>query len=138
MPLLLMSLEAIERVCMQEKASTQSKKASNKGKKSNKQPGTEPTTRVLKKACTKKHCDLCKRHGCTHTTHNMRDCCKYAKDRKEEANFCATKKGGKTPNPASQNFAQLSKKLEKLEKALKKLSLKSKKHGYKDNDSDFE
>jgi hypothetical protein len=53
MHLLLTSLEAIEHVCMQEKANAQSgKKASNKGKKSNKQPGTESRTRVLNKACT--------------------------------------------------------------------------------------
>jgi hypothetical protein len=60
---LLTSLEAIEHICTQEKASAQSKKASNKGKKSNKQPDTEPTARVPKKACTKKHCNLCKKHG---------------------------------------------------------------------------
>jgi hypothetical protein len=30
-----------------------------------------------------------------------------------EANFCATKKAGKKPNPAKQSFAQLSKKLDK-------------------------
>jgi hypothetical protein len=52
---LLTSLEAIERICMQEKANAQSKKVSNKGKKSNKQPGTESIARVLKKACTEKH-----------------------------------------------------------------------------------
>jgi hypothetical protein len=46
MRLLLMSLKAIEHVCTQEKSSTQSsKKASNKGKKENKQPGTETTAR---------------------------------------------------------------------------------------------
>jgi hypothetical protein len=52
MHLLLMSLKAIERVCMQEKSNAQSgKKASNKGEKANKQPGTDATIRVPKKAC---------------------------------------------------------------------------------------
>jgi hypothetical protein len=79
---LLMPLEAIERVCTQEKSNTQpGKKASNKGKKGNKQPGTESTIRVPKKAQTKKHCNLCKKHGGAHTTHNTRDCRKYEKDR---------------------------------------------------------
>jgi hypothetical protein len=65
----------------------------------------------------------------------MRDCCKYDRDRKEKANFCAAKKGRKKPNPARQNFAQLSKKLDKLKKALKKSSKKSKKCYYQDSDS---
>jgi hypothetical protein len=138
MHLPLVSLEAFERICTQEKTSPQSEKASTNGKKSNKQPGTEPTTRVPKKACTKKHCNLCKKHGDAHTKHNMRDCCKYDKDGKEKANFCTAKKCGKKPNPIRQNFTQLSKKLDKLEKALKKSSKKSKKCHYKDSNSDSE
>jgi hypothetical protein len=44
-----------------------------------------------------------------------------------KADFCAAKKAGKKPNPAKQSFAQLSKKLDKLEKTLKEASHKSKK-----------
>ncbi len=51
----------------------------------------------------------------------------YEKDGMEKANFCATKKGRKKPNPARQSFTQLSKKLDKLEKAIKKQSAKYKK-----------
>ncbi len=40
--------------------------------------------------------------------------------------------------PISQNFAQLTKKNDKLEKALKKSSKKGKKRHYKDSDSDSE
>jgi hypothetical protein len=110
MHLLLMSLKAIEHVCTQEKSKAQSgEKASNKGKKGNKQPGTDATIRVPKKACPKKHCNLCKKHGGTHITHNMRDCCKYEKDGTKKANIHAAKKGGKKPNPAKQSFVQLSK-----------------------------
>jgi hypothetical protein len=137
MHLLLTSLEAIEHLCTQEKASAQSEKASNKGKKSNKQPGTKPTVRVPKKACTEKYCILYKRHGGTHTMHNTRGHL-YDKNGKEKSNFCTTKQSGKKPNPASQNFAQLSKILDKLEKALKKLSKKSKKHCYKGSGSNSE
>ena len=38
--------------------------------------------------------------------------------------FVPQKKGGKKTNPVKQNFAQLSKKLDKLEKALKNLGKK--------------
>jgi hypothetical protein len=43
---------------------------------------------------------------------------------------------GKKPNPAKQLFAQLSKKLDKLEKTLKKASHKSKKCRRDDSNSD--
>jgi hypothetical protein len=55
-----------------------------------------------------------------------------------KANFSTTNKGGMKPNPARQNFAQLSKKLDKLKKAVKKSSLKSKKCCYKNSDSNSE
>jgi hypothetical protein len=104
MHLLLMSLKAIERVCTQEKSNAQSnKKASNKGKKGSKQPGTDSTFRVPKKACTKTHYNLCNQHGGAHTTHNTRDCHKYEKDGTEKANFRAAKKGGKKPHLTKQS-----------------------------------
>jgi hypothetical protein len=137
--LLLTSLEAIEHVCTHEKAKLKSsEKASHKGKKGKKHPGTKSTARVPKKVCFKKHCNLCKRHGGVYTTHNTKDCCRYEKDRKEKSKFCAAKKGSKKANPVNQNFAQLSKKLDKLKKALEKLSNKKKKRHYKDRDSNSE
>jgi hypothetical protein len=45
----------------------------------------------------------------------------------QKANFHATKKGGTKPNPKKNSFVQLSKKLEKLEKVIKKQGAKSKK-----------
>ncbi len=51
--------------------------------------------------------------------HNTRDSCKYDKNGKEKANFHAAKKGEKKPNPARQNFAQLSKKLDKPRRLLR-------------------
>ncbi len=66
MLLLLLSLKAIERVCGQERSkkakASCNKKALHSNKKGTKQPGTEATARVPKKARAKKHCDLCKKH----------------------------------------------------------------------------
>jgi hypothetical protein len=81
---------------------------------------------------------MCKKFGGAHTTHPTKDCRKYEKDRMVKANFCAAKKAGKKPNPATQSFAQLSEKLDKLEKTLKKASHKSKKRHRDDSDSDRE
>ena len=127
------SLKAIERMCTPKKAHVQSgKKASHKNKAGAKQPSTGATKQATKKVCFKKSCELCKKYGGAHTTHFTNDCRKYKKDRMAKANFCNAKKAGKKPNPAKQSFAQLSKTLDKLEKTLKKASLKSKKH-HRDN-----
>ncbi len=136
---LLMSHKAIECICTQEKLNAQpGKKASNKGKKGNKRPSTKPMARVPKKACTEKHCDLCKKHGGAHSTHNTRDCQKYEKDGLEKANVRTAKKDGKKTNPKKNSFAQMNKKLKKLEKAIKKQSTKSKKHCRDNNNSNSE
>ncbi len=76
--------------------------------------------RVPKKVRFEKHCNLCKKHGSVHTTYNTRDCHRFEKDGKEKSSFCATKKGGYKSNPVNQTFTQLSYKIKKLEKALKK------------------
>ncbi len=111
---LLQSLEAIERVCGQEGSNKSNpfceKKPSHSNKKGTKQPGTE-SLRVPKKVCTKKHCNLCKKHVGAYMTHNTRNCRRFEKDGTEKANFRAAEKGGKKPNPTKQSFAQLSKKL---------------------------
>jgi hypothetical protein len=70
--------------------------------------------------------------------HATKDCHKYEKDGMVKADFCAAKKASKKPNPAKQLFAQLSKKLDKLEKTLKKASHKSKKRRRDNRDSDSE
>jgi hypothetical protein len=140
--LLLTLLEAIERVCTYENGKLdtfeKSDKSSNKGKKGKKCPGTNSTVQVPKKVRFEKHCNLCKKHGGAHTTHNTSDCRRFEKDKKEKSIFHATKKGGYNQNPVNQNFAQLTDKIEKLEKALKKSGKKSKKCRYKDNNSDSE
>jgi hypothetical protein len=145
MRLLLTSLEAIECVCTYKKGKLdnfeKSDKSSNKGKKGKKCPATNSMVRVPKKVRFEKfekHCELCKKHGGTHTMHNTHDCHRYKKDGTEKSSFHAAKKGGKKNYPVNQNFAQLTDKIDKLEKALKKSGKKGKKHRYEDSNSDSE
>jgi hypothetical protein len=127
---LLQSLKAIEGLCGQEISDksnpSRDEKPLHSEKKGTKRPGTE-SPRVPKKVRTEKHCDLCKKHGGAYTTHNTRDCHCYEKDRTEKSDFRAAKKGGKKPNPTKQSFAQLSEKLDKLEKVIKKKDTKKRK-----------
>jgi hypothetical protein len=140
MRLLLISLEAIERICTFEKGKLESsKKSSHKSEKGKKRRGIKATIRMPKKVCfTEKHCNLCKKHGGAFTMHNTRECCRFEKDGKEKSDFRTAKKGGKKTYPIKNNFVQLTEKIEKLEKALKKSSKKGKKRYYKDSNSDSE
>jgi hypothetical protein len=129
MRLLLTLLEAIECVCTYKKAKPESsKKAFHKGEKGKKHPGTNSTARVPKEICFEKHCNLCKKHGGAYTTHNTNDCCRFKIDGKEKSEFLAAKKGGTKANSVNQKFAQLTEKIKKLEKALKKSGKKAQKH----------
>jgi hypothetical protein len=131
------SLKAIEHVCTHKKAHVPSgEKASHKKGAGAKRPSTGATMRVPKKVHFEKPCKLCKKHGGAHTMHATKDCRKYEKDKTLKANFHAAKKAGKKPNPTKQSFAQLSKKLDHLEKTLKKASHKSKKHHRDNSNSD--
>jgi hypothetical protein len=84
MRLLLTLLEAIERLCTYEKGKSdtfkKSDKSSNKGEKGKKHPGTNSTVWVPKKIRFEKHCNLCKKHGGAHTTHNTGECRRFEKD----------------------------------------------------------
>jgi hypothetical protein len=142
MRLLLTLLEAIKCVSTYEKGELdsyeKSEKSSNKGKKGKKCPGTNFLARVPTKVRFEKHCDLCKKHGGAHTMQNTHDCHRFKKDGKEKSNFHAAKKDGYKSNPVNQNFAQLTNKVKKLEKVLKKSGKKRQKCHYKDSDSDSE
>jgi hypothetical protein len=137
---LLTLLEAIECVCTHEKNKQEEKseKSSFNGKKEKKRPGTDPTARVPKKGRFAKNCNLCKKHGGAHMTHSTGECRKYEKDGILKASFLAAKKGGRKSYPANQNFAQLTKKIEKLEKALTKSEKRGKKCRYEDSESNSE
>jgi hypothetical protein len=131
------SLKAIEHVCTPEKShAPSSEKASHKNEAGDKRPSNGATKQAHKKVHFKKSCKLCKKHGGAHTTQATKDCFKYEKEGTAKSNFCAAKKAGKKPNPAKQSFAQLSKKLDKLEKTLKKASHKSKKCRRDNSNSD--
>ena len=137
--LLLTLLEAIKHTCTYKKGKSESsKKSSHKSKKGKKRPGIEVMIRVPKKVCFEKHCNLCKKHGGAYTMHNTHECCRFEKDGKEKSNFRTAKKGERKGNPMNHNFAQLTKKIEKLKKALKKSSKKGKKCRYEDTDSNSE
>jgi hypothetical protein len=139
MRLLLTLSEAIKRICTYKKGKAESsEKSSHESKKRKKCPGTKATVRVPKKVCFKKHCNLCKKHGDAYTTHNISDCHRFEKDGKEKSDFRAAKKGGKKGYPLNHNFAQLTKKIQKLKKALKKSGKKGKKRHYEDSDSNSE
>jgi len=141
MRLLLLSLEAIQCVCGREGSDKSNpscdKKPLHSEKKGTKRPGTD-SPRVPKKVRTERNCDLCKKHGGAYTTHNTRDCCHFEKDGTKKADFRAAKKGGKKPNPTKQSFAQLSEKLDKLEKVLKKKDTRKRKRRRSESDSDSE
>jgi hypothetical protein len=129
-------LQAIERICTHKKAHVPSgEKDSHRNEAGAKQPSTGATMRVPKKIRFMKSCKLCKKHGGVHTTQATKDCCKYEKDGMLKADFRANKKTRKKPNPTKQSFAQLSKKLDRLEKTLKKASHKSKKCHRDDSNS---
>jgi hypothetical protein len=133
------SLKAIEHVCILENSHAPSgKKASHKNEAGAKQPSTGATKQATKKVHFEKSCKLCKKFGGAHTTHFTKDRRKYKKDGMANANFRTAKKAGKKPNPVKQSFTQLSKKLDKLEKTLKKASQKSKKRCRDNSDSDSE
>jgi hypothetical protein len=133
------SFKAIKRVCTHEKTHVPSgKKASHKIKAGAKRPSNGATKQAHKKVHFEKTCKLCKKHGGAHTTHAIKDCHKYEKGGTVKADFRAAKTAGKKPNPAKQLFTQLSKKLDKLEKTLKKASHKSKKCRRDNSDSDSE
>jgi hypothetical protein len=136
---LLTLLEAIKHVCTYEKGKSESsEKSSHKSEKGKKRPGTKATVRVPKKFFFKKHCNLCKKHGGAYTMHNTHDCRRFKKDGQEKSDFCIAKNGGKKGNPVNHNFVQLTKKIEKPKKALKKSGKKGKEHRYKDSNSDSE
>ncbi len=94
--------------------------------------------RVPKKVRFAKNCNLCKKHVGAHMAHSTGECRKYEKDRTPKSSFRTAKKGGKKSYPSKQNFAQLTKKIKKLEKALKKSGKRGKKRRYEESDSDSE
>ena len=131
---LLEALECIEKAFPMDKE----KGKTNQGD-SNKRKMVSFLERILKnKYPETKHCVLCKKHGGTHSTHNMMDCCKYEKDGTPKKTFgCNQLHGSSSEEKHTQSYAQLSDKLAKLKKARKKLKkISSGKHKCYDSNSD--
>jgi hypothetical protein len=83
---------------------------------------------VPNKVCFEKHCNLCKKHGGAYTCTTLLTVVGLRKT--ERRNLISV--------PLNHNFAQLTKKNKKLEKALKRSGKKGKKRHYKDSNSDSE
>jgi hypothetical protein len=75
-----------------------------------------------------KNCDLCKKHGGAHTTHNTAECRRYKKDGTPTRGTVARqgKSSGNDQN-SKKSYAQVVARMEKLEKSLKKVNRKSRK-----------
>eukprot|EP00804_Cyclotella_cryptica_P007125 CCRYP_014513-RA/>CCRYP_014513-RA protein AED:0.12 eAED:0.65 QI:0/0/0/1/1/1/2/0/396 len=98
-----------------------------------------------KQACTEytrveRNCELCKKHGGAHTTHNTAECRRYNKDgTPTRGTFGAPARKSREDNRAKKSYAQVVARMEKLEKSLKKANKKGKKRRRQyesDSDSD--
>ena len=87
-----------------------------------------------------KHCELCKKHGGAHTTHNTAECRRYNKDgTPTRGAFGQASRKPREDNRSKKSYAQVLVRMEKLEKSLKKANKKGKKrrrHEESDSDSD--
>ena len=90
---------------------------------------------AAKKACTEKLCDLCKKYGGAHTTHNTGDCKKFDAGGTLKAGFQPRKKSNRNENISQimkDGFAKVTK---AFKKDIKKASQKEKKRK-RNSDSD--
>ena len=105
--------------------------------------------RKPKQACTEharveKNCELCKKHGGAHTTHNTAECRRYNKDgTSARGTFGQSARKSREDSRPKKSYAQVLAHMEKLEKSLKKAHKKDNKKGKKrcrheesDSDSD--
>ncbi len=84
---------------------------------------------------------LCKKHGGAHTTHNTPDCRKYKSNGNPKRTFNGKKTNGPSRGPErparrGSSYAQLSAKIDKLEKSNKKMKCAINKKRKRHNDSD--
>ena len=102
--------------------------------------------RIPKNVRTERHCVLCQKYGGRADSHNTSDCSKYEKDGTEKAGWVSKSprtSSGQYKKPDKNSYAQIQKKIEKLEKAVKKgkkgsSSRKKKRYASSDSDSDSE
>ena len=99
--------------------------------------------KVPKKCHREKDCLLSKKHGGTHTTHNTPDCQKYDSNGTLKKNFNGknangTSHGYKRPHWGGSSYAQISAKIDKLEKSNRKMKCAINKKKCKHYDSDID
>jgi hypothetical protein len=114
----------------------------NSNKNGKRKNGNSSADKTPKKACIEKHCNLCQKHGGAGSTHNTSECTKYKKDGTLKSEW--GKKGPFKTTPKIKTvrgnaFAQMAKRMAKLEKTLKKhtksSSRKKKRHYESSSDS---
>eukprot|EP00804_Cyclotella_cryptica_P006016 CCRYP_000260-RA/>CCRYP_000260-RA protein AED:0.24 eAED:0.58 QI:0/0/0/1/1/1/3/0/279 len=90
--------------------------------------------------CVDKNCELCKKHGGAHTTHNTAECRLYNKDGTPmRGTFGQAARKSHKDSCTKKSYAQVLACMEKLEKSLKKANKKGKKRCRReesDSDSD--
>eukprot|EP00804_Cyclotella_cryptica_P024101 CCRYP_007318-RA/>CCRYP_007318-RA protein AED:0.41 eAED:0.41 QI:0/-1/0/1/-1/1/1/0/96 len=89
-------------------------------------------------ARVEKNCELCKKHGGMHTTHNTAECRRYNKDGTPTRGTCgqAARESHKDSRP-KKSYAHVLACMEKLEKSLEKANKKGKKRRcYEESHSD--
>ncbi len=111
------------------KRNQSAKKGRANPSKSNNRKIVSPNKPIPKKVHkVAKHCASCKKQGGAHVTHNTSDCHKYDKDGKLKKGFGNGQHGSTAlDKKITSAFAQLSAKVEKLEKVNKNLKKSSKK-----------
>ncbi len=135
--LLFTSLEAIERICMQEKANTQSgKKVSNRARKATSDLVLNLQLESQRKLAPRSIGTYTRSVGTRLLCTIRETIVRMRKTKRRNPISMPPRKAERYPTRIF--CVQLSKKLDKLEKALKKSSLKSKKRHYKDSDSNSE
>ena len=99
-----------------------------------KRQGSPKDGRASKKSRNSKNCDLCKKHGGTHMTHNTGNCKRYNMDRSAKKGF--KKSSGQAEPKGNQNFATILKEgFAEMTKILKEKK-PSKKCAIEDSNSD--
>jgi hypothetical protein len=122
---LLEVLEHIKRAYPTEKVGEGSKNAAKSNGSSKKKMVTFSDW-IPKRRHTEKYCSLCKKHWGAHTTHNTLDCQKYDSNGTVKKSFKGTRPTGTSHGPerpalGGSSYAQLSTKIDKIEKSNKKM-----------------
>jgi hypothetical protein len=101
---------------------------------------------IPKRRRTERYCSLCKKHGGAQATHNTPDCQKYDSNGTVKKSFKGTRPTGTSHGPekparGGSSYAQLSAKIDKIEKSNKKmrralLKQKKRKHHETSNSDD--